>query len=263
MAGEEAGYTLVIGATNRPEVLDPALRRAGRFETEILLGVPDENARADILSRKLPSLVSFDVKRIARSTPGFVPADLNALITRANSIALERTVNIRKPNQHGRKHRWWMEPWLDEAIGKLTITMDDIEKALKKVQPSSKREGFSTIPDVKWEDVGGLNDIRETFKRFIVNSIKYPEINKIFGGDIETRFLLFGPPGCGKTLIAKAVANEAGANFIYVKAIRTLFNRARTCSPCTIFFDEIDSLAAKRNNNTGERSSHRMVTQVI
>nr|XP_048319336.1 cell division control protein 48 homolog C-like isoform X4 [Ziziphus jujuba var. spinosa] len=90
MAGEEAGYTLVIGATNRPEVLDPALRRAGRFETEILLGVPDENARANILSRKLPSLVSFDVKRIARSTPGFVPADLNALITRANSIALER-----------------------------------------------------------------------------------------------------------------------------------------------------------------------------
>ncbi|XP_060674574.1 cell division control protein 48 homolog C isoform X2 [Ziziphus jujuba] len=242
MAGEEADYTLVIGATNRPEVLDPALRRAGRFETEILLGVPDENARADILSRKLPSLVSFDVKRIARSTPGFVPADLNALITRANSIALERTVNIRKPNQHGRKHRWWMEPWLDEAIGKLTITMDDIEKALKKVQPSSKREGFSTIPDVKWEDVGGLNDTRETFKRFIVNSIKYPEINKIFGGDIETRFLLFGPPGCGKTLIAKAVANEAGANFIYVK---------------------IDSLAAKRNNSTGERSSQRMVTQLL
>nr|XP_048319329.1 cell division control protein 48 homolog C-like isoform X2 [Ziziphus jujuba var. spinosa]XP_048319330.1 cell division control protein 48 homolog C-like isoform X2 [Ziziphus jujuba var. spinosa]XP_048319331.1 cell division control protein 48 homolog C-like isoform X2 [Ziziphus jujuba var. spinosa]XP_048319332.1 cell division control protein 48 homolog C-like isoform X2 [Ziziphus jujuba var. spinosa]XP_048319333.1 cell division control protein 48 homolog C-like isoform X2 [Ziziphus jujuba var. len=170
-----------------------------------------------------------------------------------------------------------MEPWLDEAIDKLTITMDDIEKALKKVQPSSKREGFSTIPDVKWEDVGGLNDIRETFERFIVNSIKYPEINKIFGGDIQTRFLLFGPPGCGKTLIAKAVANEAGANFIYVKgpelfnmwlgeserAIRTLFNRARTCSPCTIFFYEIDSLAAKRNNSTGERSSQRMVTQLL
>ncbi|KAH7513830.1 hypothetical protein FEM48_Zijuj11G0023800 [Ziziphus jujuba var. spinosa] len=135
-----------------------------------------------------------------------------------------------------------MEPWLDEAIDKLTITMDDIEKALKKVQPSSKREGFSTIPDVKWEDVGGLNDIRETFERFIVNSIKYPEINKIFGGDIQTRFLLFGPPGCGKTLIAKAVANEAGANFIYVK---------------------IDSLAAKRNNSTGERSSQRMVTQLL
>ncbi|KAK8545790.1 hypothetical protein V6N12_026610 [Hibiscus sabdariffa] len=148
---------------------------------------------------------------------------------------------------------------------KLTITMADFEEAAKMVQPSSRREGFSTIPNVKWEDVGGLDFLRKEFDRYIVRRIKFPEEYAEFGVDLETGFLLYGPPGCGKTLIAKAVANEAGANFIHIKgpellnkyvgeselAVRTLFSRARTCSPCILFFDEVDALTTKRGKEGG------------
>lgn len=133
------------------------------------------------------------------------------------------------------------------------------------VQPSSRREGFSAVPNVKWEDVGGLNTLREEFERFVVRRIKYPEDYEEFGVDLQTGFLLYGPPGCGKTLIAKAVANEAGANFIHIKGpellnkyvgeselhVRTIFSRARTCAPCILFFDEVDALTTKRGKEGG------------
>ncbi|KAK8483663.1 hypothetical protein V6N11_061646 [Hibiscus sabdariffa] len=225
-----------------PDAVDSALRRPGRFDREIVLGVPDENARREILSVITSNLRlegSFDLLKIARATPGFVGADLAAL---ANKAA-----------------------WLPEEIVKLTITMADFEEAVKMVQPSSRREGFSTIPNVKWEDVGGLDFLRKEFDRYIVRRIKFPEEYAEFGVDLETGFLLYGPPGCGKTLIAKAVANEAGANFIHIKgpellnkyvgeselAVRTLFSRARTCSPCILFFDEVDALTTKRGKEGG------------
>lgn len=268
------GYVLVIGATNRPDAVDPALRRPGRFDREIGLGVPDENARVEILSvitRTLKLEGSFNFLKIARSTPGFVGADLAALANKAGNLAMKRILDERKLELSKNSievdsvDEWWRQPWLPEEMEKLAINMADFEEALKMIQPSSRREGFSAIPNVKWEDVGGLDSLRQAFDRYIVRRIKYPEEYEEFGVDLETGFLLFGPPGCGKTLIAKAVANEAGANFIHIKgpellnkyvgeselAIRTLFSRARTCAPCILFFDEVDALTKQRGTEGG------------
>ncbi|KAF8388881.1 hypothetical protein HHK36_025562 [Tetracentron sinense] len=268
------GYVLVIGATNRPDAVDPALRRPGRFDREIVLGVPDENARVEILSvltRNLRIEGTFDLAKIARSTPGFVGADLAALTNKAGNLAMKRIIDRRKfelsgePKDVEHAEEWWKNPWLPEEMERLSITMADFEEAAKMVQPSSRREGFSSIPNVKWEDVGGLDLLRQEFDRYIVRRIKHPEDYEEFGVDLETGFLLYGPPGCGKTLIAKAVANEAGANFIHIKgpeilnkyvgeselAVRTIFSRARTCSPCILFFDEVDALTTKRGKEGG------------
>ncbi|KAL5542674.1 hypothetical protein UlMin_010384 [Ulmus minor] len=268
------GYVLVIGATNRPDAVDPALRRPGRFDREIALGVPDENARVEILSvhtSKLRLEGSIDLLKIARSTPGYVGADLDALANKAGNLAMKRILDERMSKASGisidedHDNLWWKEPWLPEEIEKLGITMADFEEAVKMIQPSSTREGFSAIPQVKWEDVGGLDPLRKEFDRYIVRRIKYPEDYEGFGVNLETGFLLYGPPGCGKTLIAKAIANEAGANFIHIKgpellnkyvgeselSVRTLFRRARTCSPCILFFDEVDALTTKRGNEGG------------
>ncbi|CAK8530202.1 unnamed protein product [Lathyrus sativus] len=270
---EPRGYVLVIGATNRPDSLDPALRRPGRFDREFLVGVPDESARVEILSvltRNLKLDGSFDLHKIARSTPGFVGADLTALANKAGNLAMKRIGNERKRElsqviMDGDTQAWLKEPWLPEEINKLAIKMSDFEEAAKMVQPSARREGFSSIPNVKWEDVGGLDILRREFDRYIVRRIKYPELYEGIGLNLESGFLLYGPPGCGKTLIAKAVANEAGANFIYIKgpeplnkyvgeselAVRTLFSRARTCAPCVLFFDEIDALTTERGKEGG------------
>ncbi|EEF39669.1 cell division control protein 48 homolog C [Ricinus communis] len=271
---QKPGYVLVIGATNRPDAIDPALRRPGRFDREIRLGVPDENARVEILSvltKKCTLEGSLDLLQIARSTPGFVGADLDALVDKAGNLAMRRILSQRKSELTGECadveyiEDWWKIPWLPEELEKLAITMADFEQAAKVVQPSSRREGFSTVPNVKWEDVGGLHSIRNEFDLHIVRRIKYPEDYQKFGVNSETGILLYGPPGCGKTLIAKAVANEAGANFIHIKgpellnkyvgeselAVRTLFTRARTCSPCVLFFDEVDALTTKRGKEGG------------
>lgn len=262
------GYVLVIGATNRPDAIDPALRRPGRFDREIYIGVPDESARVDILSVLTQNLKvegAFDLLKIAKSTPGFVGADLVALTKKAGNLAMNRIIRQRKAEVCKGEpiEKWWKQPWLPEEIEKLSITMDDFEKAAKMVQPSSRREGFSAIPSVKWEDVGGLQLLRDVFDRDIVRRIKYPEDYEDMG--LETGILLYGPPGCGKTLIAKAVANESGANFIHIKgpellskyvgeselAVRTIFSRARTCSPCILFFDEVDALTTRRGEEGG------------
>ncbi|CAN4091268.1 unnamed protein product [Withania somnifera] len=270
----EPGYVLVIGATNRPDAIDPALRRPGRFDREIALGIPDENARVQILSvltRHLRVEGSFDLMKIASSTPGFVGADLAALTNKAGNLAMKRIMDVRKVELSREltdgedAKKWWKKPWSPEEMEKLSINMADFEEAAKLVQPSSRREGFSAIPNVKWEDVGGLGTLRRDFDRYIVRRIKNPKDYMGFGMDLETGFLLYGPPGCGKTLIAKAVANEAGANFIHIKgpeilnkyvgeselAIRTLFTRARTCAPCILFFDEVDALTTKRGKDGG------------
>ncbi|KAJ0979790.1 hypothetical protein J5N97_015264 [Dioscorea zingiberensis] len=168
------------------------------------------------------------------------------------------------------------QPWAPEEMERLSITMADFEEAATMVQPSSRREGFSSIPNVKWDDIGGLHSLRNEFGRDIVRRIKKPEDYADFGVDMEAGFLLYGPPGCGKTLIAKAVANEAGANFIHIKgpellnkyvgeselAVRTLFSRARACSPCILFFDEVDALTTKRGNEGG-LVVERLLTQLL
>lgn len=260
------GYVLVIGATNRPDAVDQALRRPGRFDKEIALGVPNENARAEILSvltRNLKIEGEFDRFLIARFTPGFVGADLAALVSKAGNLAMKRIIDKRRSQltgEHEENIDWWRHPWSPEEIENLSITMLDFEEAIKLVQPSTRREGFSSIPNIKWEDVGGLDSLRKAFDRYIIQRIKHPEDYEELGVDMEVGFLLYGPPGCGKTLIAKAVANEAGANFIHIKGpeilrkyvgeseqeVRTIFSRARTCSPCILFFDEVDALTPKR-----------------
>ncbi|KAK6255352.1 hypothetical protein SCA6_016657 [Theobroma cacao] len=242
--------------------------------TEVVSGVSGIRLLHEILSVLTLNLRlegSFDLWKIARATPGFVGADLAALANKAGNLAMKRIIDQRKHEfsresiDEEQADEWWRQPWLPEEMEKLTITMADFEEAAKMVQPSSRREGFSTIPNVKWEDVGGLDFLRQEFDRYIVRRIKFPEDYAEFGVDLETGFLLYGPPGCGKTLIAKAVANEAGANFIHIKgpellnkyvgeselAVRTLFSRARTCSPCILFFDEVDALTTKRGKEGG------------
>ncbi|XP_077251181.1 cell division control protein 48 homolog C-like [Tasmannia lanceolata] len=278
-------YILVIGATNRPDAVDAALRRPGRFDREIVLGVPDENARVEILSvltRNLKLEGTFDLGKIARTTPGFVGADLAALANKAGNLAMKRIIDSRKnklsreTNEVESNDEWWRHPWEPAEMERLSITMADFEAAAKMVQPSSTREGFSAIPNVKWEDVGGLNFLRKEFDRYIVRRVKHPEVYEEFGVDLESGFLLYGPPGCGKTLIAKAVANEAGANFIHIKgpellnkyvgeselAVRTIFRRACTCSPCILFFDEVDALTTVRGN-AGSWVTERLLNQLL
>ncbi|XLT89955.1 hypothetical protein HN873_011630 [Arachis hypogaea] len=273
-------YVLVIGATNRPDALDSALRRPGRFDREFVLGIPDESSREHILSlltRNLPLQGSLDLKDIARSTPGYVGADLAALITGASNLAMKRIISERiGEHETSDLGDWWREPWPLEDMDKLVYTMSDFQEALKIVQPSLRREGFSSIPDEKWEDVGGLDYLRKEFKNRIIRPIKYPEVYQAFRFANQTGILLFGPPGCGKTLIAKAVANEAGANFIHVKGpelinkfvgesereIRLTFSRARACSPCILFFDEVDALSTKRGAEGGS-GIERVVNQLL
>ncbi|KAJ0249861.1 Cell division control protein 48 C [Hirschfeldia incana] len=269
----DPGYVLVIGATNRPDALDPALRRSGRFEREIALSVPDEDARAEILSvvaQRLKLEGSFDMKKIARLTPGFVGADLEGVANMAGSLGIKRVKDSRKSqlsgdNQDDDDRSWLRQPWSEEDLDKLFVRMSDFEEAVKLVKGSLTREGFSTVPNVTWGDVGGLDHLRSELNNYIVRPIKNPEIYKAFGATLETGFLLYGPPGCGKTLVAKAVANEAGANFIHIKGpellnkyvgeselgIRTLFQRARTSSPCVLFFDEVDALTTSRGREGG------------
>ncbi|KAL2904685.1 Cell division control protein 48-like protein C [Bienertia sinuspersici] len=268
---KRSGYVLVIGATNRPDAVDTALRRPGRFDREIALGVPNEDARLEILlilTQNIRLAGDFDLIKIAKATPGFVGADLVALANKAGNLAMQRIIDERRlelSKEGGIIEEWWKEPWSPDEMRNLSITMTDFEKAVKLVQPSSRREGFSTIPDVKWEDIGGLNMLRKEFELYIVNRIKYPSQYEESGVDLESGFLLYGPPGCGKTLIAKAVANEAGANFIHIKGpellnkyvgeselqVRTIFNRARVCAPCIIFFDEVDALTTERGKEGG------------
>ncbi|CAI9101452.1 OLC1v1038782C1 [Oldenlandia corymbosa var. corymbosa] len=279
------GHVLVIGATNRPDAVDPALRRPGRFDREVSLGVPDENARIEILSvvaRNLKVEGNLDLLKIARATPGFVGADLVALANMAGYLAMNRTSDLReaelsRSNANGEHcNHWWKQTWSLEEIEKSSITMADFEKAAGMVQPSSRREGFSAIPNVKWDDVGGLHHLRQELDRYIVRHIKFPEYYEDFGLDQEMGFLLYGPPGCGKTLIAKAVANEAGANFIHIKGpellnkylgesesrVRTIFQRARTCPPCILFFDEVDALTTNRGREGG-RSADQVLNQLL
>ncbi|KAI9493299.1 P-loop containing nucleoside triphosphate hydrolase protein [Zychaea mexicana] len=365
---------MIIGATNRPDSLDPALRRAGRFDREISMGVPDEKAREKILrvlAEKLRLEGKFDFLALARATPGYVGADLQALITQAGVIAVKRifkhlqsitissTVNQNnddtnntkpeeqqeQPQQQSeqdnameegeegeegeqqqqqqqrsienamdidattvtedatednqpiptttveefesqsaleqlrsiadfiQKHK---EPLTPAQLESLAITEHDFQLALPKVQPSSKREGFATVPDVSWDDIGALQFVRDELRMAVVEPINHPEFFERVGITSPAGVLLWGPPGCGKTLLAKAVANESNTNFISVKGpellnkyvgesergVRQVFARARASSPCVIFFDELDALCSRRDDQQTD-SSARVVNTLL
>lgn len=315
---------LVIGATNRPDSLDLALRRAGRFDREICLGIPDEAARLRILQtlcRKLKLPEDFDYQQLARLTPGYVGADLMALCREAamcavNRVLLENQSQVQiqspcsttdlsassphcpapvkqeldlvpqtpEPEQQGELARLLQllkstESVSEEQLAGLSILMSDFQASLASVQPSAKREGFATVPDVTWEDVGALQDIREELTMAILAPVRSPEQFKALGLNAPAGVLLAGPPGCGKTLLAKAVANESGLNFISVKgpellnmyvgeserAVRQVFQRGRNSAPCVIFFDEIDALCPRRSGHesgAGVRVVNQLLTEM-
>ncbi|KAE8232332.1 hypothetical protein CF326_g2645 [Tilletia indica] len=358
---------MVIGATNRPDSLDPALRRAGRFDHEIAMGVPDEDGRERILkvlAKKLRLSGDFDFRGLAKATPGFVGADLSALTSAAGIVAVKRifrelgtslgtndaplkqitgeeqdidmavdvvaplaptttsadtpdtattpvaaaaaaeaSTPIPTPAEPTSSERGFVrplqsffdslpislqkssiavflrthpEPLTPTQLEPLTISLVDFQTALPSIQPSSKREGFATVPDVTWSDIGALHAIREELSLAIVQPIRRPELFRALGVSASSGVLLWGPPGCGKTLLAKAVANESRANFISVKgpellnkyvgeserAVRQVFARARASSPCVIFFDELDALVPRRDDAMSE-SSARVVNTLL
>ena len=235
---------IIIGATNRPDAIDPALRRAGRFDREITIGVPDELGRQKILEKickrlKIDGQVTFD--QLAKLTPGFVGADLNALLGEAGMIAVKRIFSslfadsMILGNDSEEQAPLSFSTILASINGTLTeaqlsslsINYQDFVHAVKKVQPSSKREGFATVPGVSWDDIGALENVREELRMAVVEPIKHPEYFKAVGVTSSMGVLLFGPPGCGKTLLAKAVANESHCNFLSVKGPE-LLNKVRS-----------------------------------
>jgi ribosome biogenesis ATPase len=292
MALEKTGGkpVIIIAATNRPDSLDPALRRAGRFNKEINLGVPNELAREKILralTQKLTLPEDFAYRSLAKLTPGFVGADLNDVVSVAGTEAMKRMMAVLK-----QRTATIMDldiSFLDATLppsllilrslvahagesspdGDFSITYQDFLTAIPKVQPSAKREGFATIPDTTWSHIGALHEVREQLEMAIVEPIKRPESFARVGITAPTGVLLWGPPGCGKTLLAKAVANESKANFISIKgpellnkyvgeserAVRQVFERARSSVPCILFFDELDALVPKREDSLSEASS--------
>lgn len=300
---------IVLGATNRPDSLDPALRRAGRFDREICLNVPNEISRLHILEKLSSSLKidgQIDFSKLAKLTPGFVGADLKALTTAAGTCAIKRIFKnyslSRDPQSNNTNThvntssernttnlidplplsiitnfiKTFPEPLNDEQLQRLSITYEDFLKALPTIQPTAKREGFATVPDVTWNNVGALSNVRVELNMAIVQPIKRPELYEKVGINAPAGVLLWGPPGCGKTLLAKAVANESRANFISIKgpellnkyvgeserAIRQVFTRARASVPCVIFFDELDALVPRRDTSMSESSS-RVVNTLL
>ncbi len=266
------GQVIVIGATNRPDDIDPALRRPGRFDREIEIGVPDRNARKEILeikTRGMPLAEDVDLDKIADLTHGYTGADIEALVKEAALRAVRRIVpDIAK--FEGNKLP-------TEVLEKLKVTMDDFMHAYKIVQPSALREVLIQKPNVKWDDIGDLEDAKQELREVIEWPLKYPEEFEKLGIKPPKGVILHGPPGTGKTLLAKAVANEAEANFIAVKGpeliskwvgesekhIREVFRKARQTAPTIIFFDEIDSIASSRGRGLDSGVTERMVNQLL
>jgi transitional endoplasmic reticulum ATPase len=269
---DERNEVVVIGATNRVDSIDPALRRGGRFDREIEIGVPDKDGRKEILqvhTRGMPLTDGIDLDQYAENTHGFVGADLESLTKESAMNALRR-----------------IRPELDlesdqidaEVLERLQVTESDFKDALKGIEPSALREVFVEVPDTSWDDVGGLGDTKERLRETIQWPLEYPEVFEELDMQAAKGVLMYGPPGTGKTLLAKAVANEAQSNFISVKGpellnkyvgesekgVREIFEKARSNAPTVIFFDEIDAIAGERGRNSGDSGvGERVVSQLL
>lgn len=294
---------IVLAATNRPDSLDAALRRGGRFDKEINMSVPSEPVREQILralTRQMSLAPDVNFALLANRTPGFVGADLNDLVSTAGSAAIKRYLDILRNASVSTEME--IEPSPSETISptvlalrrliahakihvpnpdspdipSLVLTDADFMNSLPKIQPSSLREGFATVPSTTFEDIGALSHIRAELQLTIVSPITQPHLYASVGITAPTGLLLWGPPGCGKTLLAKAVANESRANFISVKgpellnkfvgeserAVRQVFLRARSSVPCVIFFDELDALVPRRDDALSDASA-RVVNTLL
>ncbi len=264
------GKVVVIGATNRINAIDPALRRPGRFDREIEMGVPSKEGRLEILkihTRGMPLHKNVNLSKISALTHGFVGADLESLTKEAAMNVLRKNLDKIKTDE---------ENISLDVLEKLIIKEDDFESALKVVRPSAMREVLVETPNVSWESVGGLNSIKQELKEAVEWPIKHPESFKRLGIRASRGILLYGPPGTGKTLLAKAIAKESEANFIQIKGpsllsmwvgkseegIRKIFEKARQVSPCIIFFDELDSIAGRRGTDQN-KVTERVLNQLL
>ncbi|CAL5002242.1 unnamed protein product [Urochloa decumbens] len=265
---------VVIGATNRPNSLDPALRRFGRFDRELDIGVPDEVGRLEILrihSKDMPLDDDVDLERIGKDTHGFVGADLAALCSEAALQLIREKMDVIDVEE---------ETIGVDVLNSLRICNAHLKHAMEVTKPSALREtGLVEVPKVSWEDIGGLEGVKLELQETVQYPVEHPEMFEMFGMSPSRGVLFYGPPGCGKTMLAKAIAKECKANFISVKGpelltmwygeseanVRGLFDRARAAAPCILFFDELDSIAVRRGNNVGDAggTSDRVLNQLL
>ncbi|MDQ2715539.1 MAG: CDC48 family AAA ATPase [Chloroflexota bacterium] len=268
---EERGQVIIIGATNLPDSLDPALRRPGRFDRELVIPIPDKHGRREILTihtRGMPFADDVDMERLAFVTHGFVGADLEALAREAAMCAIRRLMPV---IDFERK----VIP--EEALLALEVTMDDFLSALREIEPSAIREVFTEIPETGFAEVGGLADIKRILSETVKDPLYHPEVYAKAHTRPARGILLTGAPGTGKTLMARAIAKEAEVNFIAVsgpellskyigeseRGVREVFKKARQAAPCILFFDEVESVVPRRGKTTGDQVTERVVTQFL
>ncbi len=266
------GKVVVIGATNRVNAIDPALRRPGRFDRELEIGVPDREGRLEILqihTRGMPLAKDVNLEKLADISHGFVGADLQSLSKEAGMRSLRRILPDIDLSS---------ESIPSDTLRKIIVTMDDFMDVIKEMEPSAMREVFVEIPDISWDDIGGLESIKQEMQEAVEWPLKYQGIFTFADAMPPKGILLYGPPGTGKTLMAKAAANESEANFISIKGpellskwvgesekgVREIFRKARQAAPCIIFFDEIDAIAPKRGGDFGDSHvTERLISQLL
>merc|ERR1719213_922713 len=266
-------HVVVIGATNRPNSIDPALRRFGRFDREVDIGVPDENGRLEVFrihTRNMKLDEDVDPEAVARDTHGFVGADMAALCTEAAMQCIREKMDLIDID----------EEQIDaEILDSMAVNQEHFRHALAQSNPSSLRETVVEVPNITWEDIGGLENVKRELKELVQYPVEHPEKFEKFGMSPSRGVLFYGPPGCGKTLMAKAVANECQANFISVKGpelltmwfgeseanVRDIFEKARGSAPCVLFFDELDSIAGQRGGSSGDGggAADRVINQIL
>merc|ERR1711920_43473 len=270
---KQRAHVVVIGATNRPNTLDPALRRFGRFDREIDIGVPDENGRLEIYrihTRNMKLDDDVDPESVARETHGFVGADMAALCTEAALQCIREKMDLIDIED---------EQIDAEILDSMAVNQDHFRHALAQSNPSSLRETVVEVPNTSWDDIGGLEGVKRDLKELVQYPVEHPEKFEKYGMSPSKGVLFYGPPGCGKTLLAKAVANECQANFISIKGpelltmwfgeseanVREVFDKARAAAPCVLFFDELDSIAQQRGGSSGDGggAADRVMNQLL
>ncbi|XP_035856307.1 transitional endoplasmic reticulum ATPase isoform X2 [Sander lucioperca] len=270
---KQRAHVVVMAATNRPNSVDPALRRFGRFDREIDIGIPDSTGRLEIMqihTKNMKLAGDIDLERIAKETHGHVGADLAALCSEAALQAIRKKMTLIDLEDES----------IDaDLLNSLAVTMDDFQWALSQSNPSALRETVAEVPQVNWEDVGGLDQVKRELQELVQYPVEYPDKFLKFGMTPSRGVLFYGPPGCGKTLLAKAIANECQANFISIKGpemltmwfgeseanVRDVFDKARQAAPCILFFDELDSIAKSRGGGGGDGSgaADRVINQIL